>query len=216
MFIIVDEGLIDQPHAAWSGVITREIPVTPMLRDGIMESFHTLKDQFNRCCHTLRAQHLNDFSVDFINGEGLIDSPNGVFDWVLCVILRFLELLFACLIDLFQQMFHTPFTDKRYRCTEDTELFQTWHVDTVIVRIAYLGCAGDHNYLLRVQPIEDTKDAFLQCCTTNDGVINDDKVVLIGLNALVSDVIDVRSEVLSGCTLRDKRAQLDVFPCHFL
>ena len=42
-----------------------------------------------------------------------------------------------------------------------------------------------------MQPVEYAEDAFTQRCPTYDGVVNDDEVILIRFDALVSNIVDM-------------------------
>ena len=100
VFIIVYEVLVDQSHTTWSGVVTREIPVAGVVRNGVMQPFYTLENQFNGRRHTLWTKYFNNLLVDFLNGERLVDS-------LYCILdnfpLRFSNLFLTSLIDFIKR-----------------------------------------------------------------------------------------------------------------
>ena len=71
---IVHECLVDESCAARRGIVAGEVPVARMVGTSLMQSLNALEHQFDGCLHVLRAQHLNDLLIDFLDGERLVDS----------------------------------------------------------------------------------------------------------------------------------------------
>ena len=101
--------------------------------------------------------------------------------------------------------------------TKGDELVEVCHVDAIEIGIANLWGTADENDFLGVETVENLDDALLECRTTDDAIVNDNKVVLVGTNHTIGDVIDVGGKVvalfLSVC---DEGAQFDVFPSYLL
>ena len=158
-----------------------------MVGNSVAKSLDRLEHHFDGCGDGLWTQHLNDFLVDFLNGEGLVDVANVV----LHLFLRFAEFLKTMMIGGIDETVHATFLQQVDSCTEGTELFQAGHVDAIIVGIAYLRSTAHHHNLLGMQAIEDAEDALLERGATNNAIVDNNQIVYTWLETLVGDVVDV-------------------------
>ena len=76
VFVPTDECLVDEPCAARRGIVAGEIPVARMVGASVVQSLDALEHQFDGGLHILWAQHLHNLLVDFLDGEGLVDTPD--------------------------------------------------------------------------------------------------------------------------------------------
>ena len=67
-----------------------------------------------------------------------------------------------------------------------------------------------------METVEDSEDTLLKGRSAYYGVVDDDEIVLAGLQAVVGDVVDMAGQVVAGAALGDECAELDVLPRHLL
>ena len=101
---------------------------------------------------------------------------------------------------------HASLVDESYGGTEDAEFLEMGHVDAVVVGIAYLGCAADHDNLLGLETVENAKNALAEGSAAHYGVVDDDEVVDMGCEGTIGDVIDVSGEVVAFVGSADESA----------
>ena len=75
---------------------------------------------------------------------------------------------------------------------------------------------ADYDNLLRMQAVKYLQYTFFQRCAAHYAVVNYNKVVLVRLQRLVSNIIDMGCQVVARSSFRDECAQLDVLPCDLL
>ena len=177
-----------------------------------MEPLDALVDQFYGSSHAARAQHLYDLGIDFLCRERFVDGAHHIGH----SLLGLAQLFKACLVDGVNDVLHVPVFQQGNGGAEHAELLQAGHVDTVVIGIAYLRRTAHDDHFLGVQTVEYAQDAFLQCGSPDDAVVDDDEIVLPGVDASVGDVVDMTGKVVTAVALGDERAQLDVFPCRLL
>ena len=78
LFMVVDEGLVDEAVAAWGGVVAGEVPVALMVGTGCMKAFDGLKDELHRCLHPCRTKSFSHLSVDVINAKRPVNGANTI------------------------------------------------------------------------------------------------------------------------------------------
>ena len=66
---------------------------------------------------------------------------------------------------LLDKVFHLALFQKLDGSTEHAELFQSCHIDAVVIRISDLRGTGNHYNLLRMQTVEDAENTLLQGST---------------------------------------------------
>ena len=98
---------------------------------------------------------------------------------------------------------------------ESNELVHVGHVDAVIVGVANLWRTAHNHNALGVQTIENANDALAQRGAAHNTVVDHHQIVHPGADATVSDVVDVRRQIVARIAFRDECAHLDVFPRHF-
>ena len=112
-------------------------------------------------------------------------------------------------------MLHVAFFQQRDGSLESDELLHAGHVNAVIVWIAHLGRRRYDDDLFRLQTVQNTDDTLFQGRTSDDAVVNDDKIVLTRNKAAIRDVIYMGCQVISRVAFSDERTQLDVFYGYF-
>ena len=76
VFVPTDEGLVDEAGAARRGIVAGKIPVAGMVGTSLVQALDALEHQFDGGLHIHWAQHLHNLLVDFLDGEGFVDSPD--------------------------------------------------------------------------------------------------------------------------------------------
>ena len=209
---VVHERLVAKFGTTWGWIMTGEIPVALVVRYRLVQSLQTLEYELDWGLHTLWTKHLHNLLVDFLCGEWLVDGTH----WVHLLLLWFLQLSLASLVGLLDEVFHLAVFQKLDSSTEHAELFQSRHVDAVIIRITNLRRTRYHYYLLRMQAVENTENTLLQGCTTHDTIVDDDEVIYMWLDASVGYIIYVTCQVVAAVALSDEGTQLDILPSNFL
>ena len=67
-----------------------------------------------------------------------------------------------------------------------------------------------------MKPVQDADDALAECCTSHDGIIDDDEVVDLWLKRPVGNVVDVSSEVVTLVAFGDEGSELDILDGNLL
>ena len=147
-----------------------------MVGTGCMKTFDGLKYELNWSLHTFRSKHLCHLFIDFLNCKRFVNSP----DTIVLFCRRLTEFCKASLVDVVNQFPHTSFLQKSNSSTKNAELFQSRHIDAVIVGKTDLRRTTNHHDFLGMQTVEYLEDAFLQSCSTNNRIIDDNKVILVG------------------------------------
>ena len=192
--------------------MTGEIPVALVVWNRLAQALDALEHELDRSGHAFRTEHLYYLLVDFLGGEWLVDGANRVH----LLLLRLGKFCLACLVDLFDEVLHLALFQKLDCRTEHAELFQSCHIDAVIIRITDLRGTGYDYNLLRMQTVEDAEDALLQGCTAHDTVVDDDEIIHIRLDASVGYIIHVARQVIAAVALGDEGTELDILPCYLL
>ena len=147
VFDIVHKRLVAELRAAWGWIMTGEIPVALVVWNRLAQALDALEHELDRSSHALWAKHLYYLLVDFLGGEWLVDGAN----WVHLLLLRLGKFSLACLVGLLDEVLHLSVFQQLDGRTEHTELFQSCHIDAVIIRIADLRGTGYDYNLLRMQ-----------------------------------------------------------------
>ena len=212
VFDVVYKRLVAELRAAWGWIMTGKIPVALVVWNRLAQALDALEYELDRSSHALWAKHLYYLLVDFLGAEWLIDGAYRI-DLLLLWLCQF---CLASLIGLLDKVFHLALFQKLDGSTEHAELFQSCHIDTVIIRITDLRGTGNHYDLLRMQTVEDAEDTLLQGCTAYDTVIDDDKIIHIRLNASVGYIIHVACQVVTAVALSNEGTEFDILPCYLL
>ena len=212
VFDVVYKRLVAELRAAWGWIMTGEIPVALVVWNRLAQALDALEYELDRSGHALRAKHLYNLLVDFLDGEWLVDGANRV-DLLLLWLCKF---CLACLVGLLDEVLHLALFQKLDGRTEHAELFQSCHINAVIIRIADLRGTGYDNNLLRMQTVEDAQDALLQGCTSHDTVVDDDEIIHIRLDASVGYIVNMARQVVTTVALGDEGTELDILPCYLL
>ena len=107
---------------------------------------------------------------------------------------------------------HATFLQQGYAGTEGDELLQSSHVDAVEVGVADLWGTTDEDNLSWEQTVENLDNALTERGATDDGVVDDHKVVDMWADNTVCDVIDMGGKVVALVALSDEGTEFDVFP----
>ena len=190
---VIDEGLVAETRSAGRGIVAREIPVAFVMGNGAMQSFDRLVDQFDGRSNALRTEHLDNLLVDFLHGERFVEGSHTVLH-LGGRLLQFSHTFFIYIVDKGVQ---ATLFEQRDGGPEHAELFQSGHVDAVIVGVADLGRAAYNDDSAGVQAIEYAEDATLEGGAAHDAVVDHHKVVFAGADAFVGDVVDMRGEVVA-------------------
>ena len=83
-------------------------------------------------------------------------------------------------IGLLDEVFHLALFQKLDGSTEHAELFQSCHIDAVVIRISDLRGTETTDNLLGMQTVEGCENTF-QGCSAHDTIIDDDKIIHIRL-----------------------------------
>ena len=173
--------------------MTCEIPVATMVWYSCMQSFYRLEYYLYRCRHSFRSEHLYYLTIYLLNCERLVDCTYSIFH----IFLRLLQFSLAVLVGLIKDVEQVAFLEQLYCCTEHTELFQTRHVNAIVIRIANLWSRANNDNLLWMQTVEDTKDTLLKSCTTHDAVVDYHEVVFVRHDTLIGYIVYMRSQVIT-------------------
>ena len=192
--------------------MTGEIPVALVVWNRLAQALDTLEYELDRSGHALRAKHLYYLLVDFLDGEWLVDGTHRVH----LLLLRLGKFCLACLVGLLDEVLHLALFQKLDGRTEHAELFQSCHIDAVIIRIADLRGTGYDYNLLRMQTVEDAEDTLLQGSTAHNTVVDDNEIIHIRLDASVGYIIHVARQVVAAVALGDEGTELDILPCNLL
>ena len=65
-----------------------------------------------------------------------------------------------------------------------------------------------------MKTVENLEDALPKGSTPDNGIINDDKVILERSHTAVTDIIDMCSEVVAFSVISNKGTQFDILPHH--
>ena len=149
--------------------------------------------------------------ADFLVGERRVNGLHRVAHFALFLP----ELLFAGVVGFPDDVGHAALAQQRNGGLEGDEFAQLGHVDAIAVRIADLRRGGAHDDALRIRAREDAQQAFLQRGAADDGVIDDDEIVLRS-DDTVRDVVAAGDERVTPGLLRDEGAHLDVLQRDFL
>ena len=212
VFDVVYKRLVAELRAAWGWIMTGEIPVTLVVWNRLAQALDALEYKLDRSGHALWAKHLNNLLVDFLGAEWLVDGAYRI-DLLLLWLCQF---CLASLIGLLDKVFHLALFQKLDSSTEHAELFQSCHIDAVIIRITDLRGTGYDYNLLRMQTVEDAEDALLQGCTAHDTVVDDNEIIHIRLDASVGYIIHVARQVVAAVALGDEGTELDILLCNLL
>ena len=183
-----------------------------MVWNRLAQALDTLEYELDRSGHALRAKHLYYLLVDFLDGEWLVDGTHRVH----LLLLRLGKFCLACLVGLLDEVLHLALFQKLDGRTEHAELFQSCHIDAVIIRIADLRGTGYDYNLLRMQTVEDAEDTLLQGSTAHNTVVDDNEIIHIRLDASVGYIIHVARQVVAAVALGDEGTELDILPCNLL
>ena len=212
VFNVVYKRLVAELRAAWGWIMTGEIPVTLVVWNRLAQALDALEYELDRSGHALWAKHLNNLLVDFLGAEWLVDGAYRI-DLLLLWLCQF---CLASLIGLLDKVFHLALFQKLDSSTEHAELFQSCHIDAVVIRISDLRGTGNHYNLLRMQTVEDAENTLLQGSTTHDTIIDNDKIIHIRLDASVGYIIHVARQVVTAVALGDEGTEFDILPCYLL
>ena len=212
VFDIVHKRLVAEFRTAWGWIMTGEIPVALVVWNRLAQALNALEYELDRSSHALWAKHLYYLLVDFLDSEWLVDGAHRI-NLLLLWLGKFCP---ASLVGLLDEVFHLAIFQKLDCRTEHAELFQSCHIDAVIIRIADLRGTGYDNNLLRMQTVEDAQDALLQGSTAHNTVVDDDEIIHIRLDASVGYIIHVARQVVAAVALGDEGTELDILPCYLL
>ena len=104
---------------------------------------------------------------------------------------------------------------ERNRRLEGNKLAQMAHIDAIIIRITDLRRTTYDDNFLGVQTVEDADDALAQRSAAHNGIVDNYKIVLVGAQTAVGDVIYVRREVVARIVFGDESAEFDVLDGNF-
>ena len=190
--------------------MTGEIPVALVVWNRLAQALDALEHELDRSGHAFRTEHLYYLFVDFLDGEWLVDGTNRVH----LLLLRLGKFCLACLVDLLDEVLHLALFQQLDGSTEHAELFQSCHIDAVVIRISDLRGTRNHYNLLRMQTVEDAENTLLQGSTTHDTIIDNDKIIHIRLDASVGYIIHVARQVVTTVALGDEGTEFDILPCY--
>ena len=212
VFDIVHKRLVAEFRAAWGWIMTGKIPVALVIWNRLAQTLDALEHELDRSSHAFRTEDLYYLLVDFLGAEWLVDGAYRI-DLLLLWLCQF---CLASLIGLLDKVFHLALFQKLDCRTEHAELFQSCHIDAVIIRITDLRGTGNHYNLLRMQTVEDAENTLLQGSTTHDTIIDNDKIIHIRLDASVGYIIHMARQVVTAVALGDEGTELDILPCYLL
>ena len=76
-----------------------------------------------------------------------------------------------------EQLVHATLSYEGDAGSESDKLFETGHVDAVIVGITYLWRGTHDNHLLGMQTVENLDDALAECGSPHNAVVDDNKII---------------------------------------
>ena len=212
VFDVVYKRLVAEFRTAWGWIMTGEIPVALVVWNCLAQTLDALEHELDRSGHAFRTEHLYYLLVDFLSGEWLVDGTHRVH----LLLLRLGKFCLASLVGLLDEVLHLSVFQKLDGRTEHAELFQSCHIDAVIIRIADLRGTGYDYNLLRMQTVENAEDALLQGSTTHNTVVDDHEIIHIRLDASVGYIVNVARQVVAAIALSDEGTELDILPCNLL
>ena len=191
-FDVVYERTVYYAVAAYSRVISREIPVSRMSWAGLVKPVYALENDAYAGVRVGGSYHPG-YHVRYLSvGKRCIDIFHVVDDKI--VVKTFLSLAFG--VYLLYYVFQSVFLEKGYGGSECYKVVQTSHIYAVAVRIAYLRCAGQYDYVFGIQTVHYAHDALTKGSAAHDRVVDKYQVVRRFYHA-VSHVVNVGYHIVA-------------------